>query len=617
LLLCLARPDLVERRAEWPVVLRLEPLPDADVEALIPDLLPQELREKIARASGGNPLFVTEMVVIAAEAGGEVVVPQTLRVLLAARLDQLDSAEQFVLERGAVEGEIFHRGAVRALSDSRDVTPRLASLVRKGLIRPDKAQLPGDDAFRFHHLLLRDAAYEALPKATRAALHERFATWLAQRGEELVEQDEIVGFHLEQAARYRAELGQPEPRLAARAGEHLAAAGRRALWRGDIRAARVLLERALMLTRPLRLDMALELDLADAYLPETPRAAAEIAEAAAERAREASDEVGEAAAGVKAARCRLPLDDRVDELDSLARAALPLLERARDHAGLVHVWGALGEVAGYHCRYEEWAETWEQANRHALLAGQPGTRTVPLASALVLGPRPADEALRALNAALPGDPRPLTSLNRAVLLAMLGRFEEARPLADEASERERELTGARPGDGGLARIATLAGDHEAAARYLRRFCDLLEQQRQPGYLSTNAPGLGRSLCALGRYEEAEPLAQLGRALGSEQDLATQMLWRQVQALVHAHRGEHVEAKRLAREAVEIAERTDALNYQGDALCDLAEVLAAAGRGDEAATALQQALDRYERKKNLAMVAQVRAKLGQLRKAAPA
>jgi tetratricopeptide (TPR) repeat protein len=94
------------------------------------------------------------------------------------------------------------------------------------------------------------------------------------------------------------------------------------------------------------------------------------------------------------------------------------------------------------------------------------------------------------------------------------------------------------------------------------------------------------------------------------------LWRQVQARVHAHRGEHGEAERLAREAVAIAERTDSLNNQGDALCDLAEVLAAAGRGDEAAGALEQALERYERKKNLAMVTQVRPKLKELRKAAP-
>jgi tetratricopeptide (TPR) repeat protein len=82
--------------------------------------------------------------------------------------------------------------------------------------------------------------------------------------------------------------------------------------------------------------------------------------------------------------------------------------------------------------------------------------------------------------------------------------------------------------------------------------------------------------------------------------------------VLARRGQHDEAERLANEAVAVGEDTDRLNGQGDALCDLAQVLAAAGRSDEAADALEQALGRYERKENLAMVAQVRDRLGALR-----
>jgi class 3 adenylate cyclase/tetratricopeptide (TPR) repeat protein len=616
LLLCLARPDLVDRRAEWPVVLRLEPLPDADVDALIPKLLTEGIRGKVARASGGNPLFVTEMVMLAAEAEGDVAVPQTLRALLAARLDQLESPERFVLERASVEGEIFHRGAVRALSDSGDVTPRLASLVRKGLIRPDEAQLPGDDAFRFHHLLLRDAAYDTLPKATRAELHERLSDWLDQRVQQVVEADEILGFHLEQAARYKAELGQPDPGLAERAGERLAAAGRRALWRAGDRAAVPLLERALALTRPLRLDIRLELDLAEAQ--PRPSEGAAIAEQAAEQAREAGDKVGEALALCVAAHGRLRSadDQAVDELERLARMALPLLEQADDHAGLARVWSALGAAANFRGRFE--AEAWaaEQAVRHDRLAGQ-STALSGLHDALVFGPRPADEALQALDSALPDNPHPMELLYRAWLLAMLGRFDEAWALARPAAERARELTGDAWGERQLAEIAALVGDHATADAHLRRICDMYERHGSRSVLSTCAPVLGRVLCARGGYDEAEQLAQLGRELGSEQDLATQMLWRQVQALVHAHRGEDAEAERLAREAVEIAERTDSLNNQGDALCDLAEVLAAAGRSDEAALALEQSLDRYERKKNLAMVAQVRPKLGQLRKAAPA
>ena len=137
------------------------------------------------------------------EDGGEVEVPATLRALLAARLDQLDDGGAKVLERGAVEGELFHRGTVQALApEETEVTPRLAALVRRDLVRPTGRAPARGRAIRFRHLLIRDAAYDALPKATRAELHRRFAEWLEEHGQSLVELDEILGYHLEQAARY-------------------------------------------------------------------------------------------------------------------------------------------------------------------------------------------------------------------------------------------------------------------------------------------------------------------------------------------------------------------------------------------------------------------------------
>jgi tetratricopeptide (TPR) repeat protein len=147
---------------------------------------------------------------------------------------------------------------------------------------------------------------------------------------------------------------------------------------------------------------------------------------------------------------------------------------------------------------------------------------------------------------------------------------------------------------------------------LRRFCDLLEAKGRRNNLSLYAPRLGRELYALGRLDEAEALAQLGRELAAEQDVAPQVAWRQAQALVDAARGRYAEAEALAREAVAIAEPTDALNWQGEALSDLGEVLGASGRIDEAAAALEQALERFERKKNLAMAAQIRPRLAALR-----
>ena len=159
--------------------------------------------------------------------------PPTLKALLAARLDQLNEPERRVLESGSVEGEIFHRGGVQALApEETQVTTRLAALVRRQLVRPDRAQIAGDDGYRFRHLLIRDAAYDALPKAVRADLHVRFADWLDEHGDLLVERDEIVGYHLEQAARYQAELGQLDTLLIERAAERLASGGWRAEDRG-------------------------------------------------------------------------------------------------------------------------------------------------------------------------------------------------------------------------------------------------------------------------------------------------------------------------------------------------------------------------------------------------
>ncbi|MDP9255472.1 MAG: AAA family ATPase [Actinomycetota bacterium] len=617
LLLCMARPELLDRRPAWLGVMRLEPLTASEANALISDEVAGDLRERVAHAAGGNPLFISEMLAMARERA-DVEVPPTLRALLAARLDQLDEPERSVLERGSVEGELFHRGAVQALApEEAQVTARLTALVRRDLVRPDRAQLVGDDAFRFRHLLIRDAAYDALPKSVRAKLHERFADWLDQRGG-VVELDEIVGYHLEQAVAYRRELGQPADDLAARAGEGLAAAGRLALWREDRRAASVLLTRALELTRPLNLDVLLEADLAETSFVDDPRRAALLLERAAERAAAEGDASGEAFARAMAAYHRFNMGEwRTAELEALALAALPLIEQAGDHAALVHVWNALGvAVANNRGRWADHARASEQAIEHSRLAGQQRSGLFFIQLALVNGATPADEALERLDRLLPESPDGYSLINRAWLLAMLDRFDEAVPLARESNARLRDLDGRRFGESRLAEIAIYTGDDEAAAGHLRELCEWLEEQGLLGYLSTFAPDLGRVLCRLGRFDEAEPLARRGRELAEEGDVTSQASWRQTQALVHVHRGEYAEGERLAREAVAIMEQTDGLNFQGRALCDLAEVLLAAGRDEEAAAALIDALERYERKRNLPMARQVRERLAGLQAGTP-
>ena len=112
----MARPELLDTRPTWPVTIRLEPLDDVDTESLIGTDVPAELRARIAAAASGNPLFISEMLAMTHEAGDDVKVPPSLKALLASRLDQLDPAERRVLECGSVEGEVFHRGAVQALT---------------------------------------------------------------------------------------------------------------------------------------------------------------------------------------------------------------------------------------------------------------------------------------------------------------------------------------------------------------------------------------------------------------------------------------------------------------------------------------------------------------------
>jgi tetratricopeptide (TPR) repeat protein len=602
LLVCTARPELTMRRGEWPVSLRLDPLREEAAAELVGSA-PAELRARIMAAAGGNPLFLTEMIAMAADTD-DVDVPPTLRALLAARLDQLDPAERLVLERGSVEGELFHRGAVHALTpEESQITPRLAALTRKDLIRPDRAQVTGDDGFRFRHLLIRDAAYDALPKSQRAELHAQFAEWLDEHGADLVELDEIVGYHLEQAALYTAELGQQNDELALRAGARLAAAGKRAMRPGGERSAARLLERSLTLTRPIELDIDLELLLSGAVHDEEPRRAVAICDAAAARARAAGDERGEILAGIvnRLHHVFLDAEPDVDGLERAALSALPQLEAAADDVGLMYAYIALGYgVANSRGRMGDWAKAAETAIRHARAAGFYWGDSFGLTTALATGPTPADEALQTIDELGVAT----TGLIRGYLLGCLGRFEEAWALALATADRY-EQSGDHRQYGFLSELAALEGDYETAARYQEQHVEGLRAAGHVAFLASYGAKLARLLSLVGRSDEVEPFVDLARTVEGQE---TDWLWRQAWALVLAHRGEHAEAETLAREAVAILERVDGLTWQGDGYLDLGEVLASAGRIEEAVEAYGLALERYERKRNLAMVAQARERL---------
>ena len=352
-------------------------------------------------------------------------------------------------------------------------------------------------------------------------------------------------------------------------------------------------------------------------MQEPPRAA-RICEEAAIRAADGGDETGASLARAMAVFYRLMITPgSPDELETLLLDARRRLEEAEDHAGLAQIWWALGfGVANSRGRADDWATASLQAQYHSRVAGRSGP-SADIGIALVIGSRPADEALEVVDRLLAETPSAWLLLNRAWLLAMLERNDEAWRIATDANVKLREQSDARWGEWILAELSTLAGDHEDASNRLRILCEWIEAVEQRAYLDYYLARLGRSLCPLGRFDEAEQFAELARALEKEGD---PNIWRQVLARVHAHRGELAEAERLARDAVVESERTDSLDDQCLALWDLAEVLAVWGRADEAAEALEQALDRCRRKKNLALTSQVVARIEALRadlSAAPA
>ena len=557
---------------------------------------------------------------MAGEAEGDVVVPPTLQALLGARLDQLETAERSVLERGAIEGEIFHRGAVQALApEETQVTPRLAALVRKELIRPDRPQLAGEDGFRFRHLLIRDAAYDALPKATRADLHERFASWLEEHGTELVELDEILGYHLEQACRYRAELGTPDDGiLAAAARRRLTAAGHRAAppaglrrRRQPVRARRRARRRRPSSTSPSRPSSSTP---CSGRARATTRSGAQIPSPSVPLRRAI---VSASSAGGSRRACSASTSSRRARRRSWPRSSSRRCPCSRPPATTWPCTSPTPRSRRWRTCAGRWTQGWRHTSGPSPTLGRRATyrlrswRLAPLCR--FFGTTPVSELLAWLDENEPRAGRDhFLRAYRAGALAMLGRFDEARAILAEARAELAE----RGGGVLLANITAFesvwvelwAGDPAAAAEFGAAGFRLHEELGEQGFLSTAAGNLAQALYALDRLDEADAWAGRAAELGASDDAVTQMLWRQVRAKVLARRGEHAEAERLAREAVAIGEGTDVLNGQGDAYADLAEVLLLGGKAGEAAAALEQALDRYERKGNLVMARRTRDRL---------
>jgi len=643
LVICLAREDLLEGRHDFltgheRVV--LDALPAADTQALVESLseaapLPGERLRQIAEAAEGNPLFLEQLVALATEDGpiaAQRPLPTTIQALLLARIDRTGPAERAVLERGAVVGAEFSRSAVTALLEpalAATVDRHLEKLVGRGFVRPAQQLEAYEEGFRFSHGLVHSAVYGATPRSERADLHERYAGWLERRPESTGDRDALLGYHLEQAFRQRAELGPVDARmrvLASDAGARLGRAGIRAWRRGDAAATTNLLGRATELLQPgdpTRRELLCELGLALRAAGESARSDSALTEALASAA-EAGDRRVELRAEIELGWLRLLSSPgaAAEALLLSIEKAIPVLEAVGDDRSLGRALLVDGFVQGaVHGRNAYWHWAARRARTHYERSGWPtSTCLEALAASLYYGPAPAPDAIAQL-AALIEEPS-TDRAGKAHLLvfaggleAQLGHFKKARLALGQARATYEEFgrlpalaMNLRPV---AAEVALLAGDLDGGERELYSACAQLEEIRDWSHLASQAADLAHVLYDQGRYDEAAAWLKRTAAHAAPDDVIAQLGRRAAEAKLLAQAGKADRARRLAAQAVELAESTDALNQHARALLDLGEVLRLGDRPEEAAEAARAALRLYTLKRNAVAARRTRALLAQL------
>jgi class 3 adenylate cyclase/tetratricopeptide (TPR) repeat protein len=636
LLLCMARPEFLDSRPGWgggkmnAATILLEPLSEDEAETLIGNLLAgsdlsDQVRQRITASAEGNPLFVEQMLALLAQNGGkgngDVVVPPTIQALLATRLEQLPSGERIAAERASVIGKEFWRTALVEIGGEIAALP---GLVRKELIRPYRSAIfPVEDAFRFRHQLIRDAAYDGMPKELRSELHERFGRWLETNRSEY---EEIVGYHFEQAFRLKEQLGPVDDELralAGRAGRLLGHAGHRAYERGDGPAAITLLTRSTdLLPRadPVRLQHLVELGYALHDAAQLDRAQSTFAQAIDE-----AGAVGEQALEARAKLGRIWVQAQAggastSPVDAVA-TEIAKLEALRDDAGLAEGWYVKAAFESWRGKSELGGASYQRAIDHARRAGNRRIATSSLGFRMILqswGSLNAADGLRECDELLATHSgtsiEPSLRLSRALHLCFLGDYEAAREEQTVGSELYRQFGNEllRAGSNmGRAFVELRAGRLDAAEAATRQGIEVLERLGEQGFLSTTVGLLAETLCRQGRYDEAEELARRTAELAIVDDFDPIFRWRAVLARVMAQRGEFVEAEKLAREGVEIVEQTDWHLHRGEAFTALGEVLELAGRADEARAIYEQAIEAFELKGSLPDLEATRQRIGAL------
>jgi tetratricopeptide (TPR) repeat protein len=660
LLLCTARHELVQAHETWTAAhaderIDLKPLSTSDAVAIIDQLLgglDDRVRQRIAAAAEGNPLYVEQMVSMLVETGAirresdrwvsvaadtDIAVPPTVQALVAARLDALKPDERAALEPASVIGLSFPVDALAELVPT-EVNDRLSVCLGGLQTRQFVRQAEDEHTYRFGHVVIRDTTYGSMLKRTRVALHEQFVSWAErvnrERGRE-TEFEEILGYHLEQSHRYRLELGPLDDEgreVGRRAAAKLASAGGRALARTDMPAAADLLGRAVRLLPdddPTRVELLPELAEAQMELGDFNATVASVAAAVVAAAQlgdprlTALAQLRRLALGVLAPDVASPEGDPEHSIDE----AIAALEAAGDEAGLARGWRVWALLRGKAGKYDDVAEAAEHIIDHATIAGEERlvARGISIyANNAVLSSRPLSEIAARMEALLEratGDRKAEAnvSLGLAQLHAMQGSIDRARELYRRGQALLDDLgpsISAATTSIASSRVELLAGDLDRAEAELRRDDATLARLGETFYRSWIVGVLAKVVLLRGDVAEAGVLLERAHALADPDDIDTQVLLGGVTARLLCLTGQVDEAIAAGLDAVERSRETADPVLQADVLMDLGEALTAAGRHDDARQKLLTAVHQYEAKGDVVSAGWARKRLGNLSASAP-
>ncbi|MGA3218074.1 MAG: tetratricopeptide repeat protein, partial [Acidimicrobiales bacterium] len=638
--LCLARLEFLDDHPTWGggklnvTTMLLKPMSRDESAQLVAELLdgaalPADALDRVVSGAGGTPLFVEHLLAMLVDDGvlqrgadgwhlvagqDAVTVPPTIGALLAARLERLSPGERQVLDAGSVVGQLFYAGAVAELTGlaTSAVAEHLRSLARKEMVRSERSDMPGEDGFVFTHILVRDSAYQALPKLRRANLHERLARWLDKRADVLSGgADDFVGHHLAEAVVLRRAMGEVDGGIGALA-EEAAKRQAAAAWRlmaTDLLSASALYARAADLVPGTLLSLDLRcrqgVALFRAQEMGASRAVLDGVLGEAEHCGDPGLFLRARLAWVgTAAHTEAALT--LDEISRTAAEALEYFGSTGDDEGLALAYSVSRQRLNLEARWEPMVEVAEKMIYHAKRCGDRQLFEEAYTwryAGLLAGPRRAGEVLGLLrHEAEVGDiGRTLTGSRRMAegpLLAFLDRPGEARAALAEAGTVFEEMHSSVH----LFHLAftsalteQILGDYDGAERHLTYIFDELVRRNERSYLSTVAPLLGEIKLRQGQTGPAADLARMGRSLALAEDVVSQSQWRMLLAKVAAREGDGDQALPLAAEAVEWVERSDQLSWIADVYMGTADVQLAAGRPEEARASVKRALELYEAK----------------------